>query len=249
MEASERRPVVVAGGTGNVGGFIVRELLERGVRVAVPSRSEGSIQKLRDYLSEHVPEEAVERLHTLQGNLNDGADARRLREEIAERAGPPRAVMASLGRTHMVPSVLEAGPKDLEPVLEGFLFAHYNVARTFLPEMKSRGGTYLFINGPLAFDVWGSQTAPISIATSAQHMLFRALAKELDESPAQVVELVSHAYIRDRTTQPSSPLPGEAVGAYAAHLMLDDVEGVHGESIHLRSEEQLEVAGLTGAGT
>lgn len=106
-------------------------------------------------------------------------------------------------------------------------------------------GTYVLLQGPLAFEVHPEfGTDLISIATAAQHMLFRVLAKEADESAARVVELVSHAFIRDLQTQPGSALSGEAVGAYAAYLLSGAGEKVHGQSIELRSLEQLTEVGL-----
>ena len=50
--------------------------------------------------------------------------------------------------------------------------------------------------------------------------------------------VVIHAFIRDRRTQPGSPLSGEEVGVFAAHLLATGEE-VHGQSIELRSSEQV----------
>ena len=119
------------------------------------------------------------------------------------------------------------------------------VARTFLPALKESAGTYVLLQGPLAFELYPESGADlISIATAGQHMLFRALAQELEETPARVVELVNYAFIRDRQAQPGSSLPGEAVGSFAAYLLYDVGDGVHGQSIHLRSLEQLAEVGL-----
>jgi len=59
-----------------------------------------------------------------------------------------------------------------------------------------------------------------------------------------VVELVIHTLIRDRRTQPGNTLTGEAVGAYAAYLLSGAGKDVHGQSIELRSPEQLAEVGL-----
>ena len=77
------------------------------------------------------------------------------------------------------------------------------------------------ICGPLAFNPWvGSGGSLVGIATAAQHMMFRWLAEELEDSEARVVELVIGSFIRDRQTQPQSRLPAEAVGAYVAQPRL-----------------------------
>lgn len=238
--------VVVAGGTGNVGSFLVRALLERGATVAVPSRSEQNLQALRAHLAQQLNDTALDRLHPFVGDLGDEAGAEAIHQQIASALGAPDAVIASLGRFQPAPSLLEASVADLEQVIQDYLIAHFVVARTFLPGLKARGGTYVFINGPLALEPWeGSAAGLVSTATAGQQMLFRALAQELDDSEARVVELINHAFIRDKQTQPSSPIPGEAVGAFASYLVSEGARDVHGQSIPLRSMEQLEAVGLT----
>ncbi|MGH2703481.1 MAG: SDR family oxidoreductase [Actinomycetota bacterium] len=233
--------VVIAGGTGNVGPFLVRALLEREAIVVVPSRSEEKLEDFHDHLGHYVDSRRLDHLHTFIGDLSEELEAKRLRQRITEEVGTPNAVLASLGNFVTTPSLLDASTDELRRALDGYVIAQFMVARTFLPALKDSGGTYVFVQGPLAFEpapAFGTDL--VSIATAAQHMLFRALAQELDESQARVIELIIHAFIRGRQTQPRSPLPGEAVGEFVAHLLSDGArEDFHGRSIHLRSLEQL----------
>lgn len=243
MTTRKQQPVVVAGGTGNVGSFIVRALLEQGTVVAVPSRSERKVQELRNYLREHLDAEDFTRLHTFHGTVSDEAEGKEVVDRITREVGAPGAVISLMGSWRSADSLLDAAEEDLDHVLHHYLKAHFGVARAFLPGLLERGGTYLFVNGPLAFEVWPG-SALVSIATAAQHMLFKALVKEHEDYPPQIAELVTYAYIRNRQTQPESPLPGEAVGAFAAHLVSDRSTHIDGESIHLQSLEPLKEAGL-----
>lgn len=243
MKARKDQTVVVAGGTGNVGGFIVRALLRQGATVAVPSRSEQKIQELKSYLRQHIEATDLSRLHTLVGTVSDEVEGREVIQQITQEVGVPGAVVSLMGSWRPADSLLEAKGEDLDHVFEHYLKAHFGVARTFLPVLNEQGGTYVFINGPLAFEVW-PRSGLVSIATAAQHMLFQVLAKEHEDSPVRIAELVTYAYIRNRQAQPGSPVPGEAVGAYAAHLVSDLSMEVHGQSIHLRSLKLLEGAGL-----
>ena len=245
MQSLSDHTVVVAGGTGNVGPFVVRALLERQATVVVPSRSEEKLGGLREYLSRHVGTTGLGCLRTFVGNLSDETEAAGLKQRITEEAGTPGAVVASLGNFVTTPSILDASKDDLQQALDAYLSTNFVVARTFLPALKESAGTYVLLQGPLAFELYPESGADlISIATAGQHMLFRALAQELEETPARVVELVNYAFIRDRQAQPGSELPGEAVGAFAAYLLYDVGEEVHGQSIHLRSLEQLAEVGL-----
>lgn len=247
MPVLEGKAVVVVGGTGNVASFVVDAALQQGATVAVPSRARHKLDDLRVFLTRQGRSAAeMDRLRTFIGDVSDERQASELRERIAEDVGGPDAVLASLGEWRSAPSLLTASTADLDAVLQGYLLAHYKAAQTFLPDMKSSGGTYVSINGPLAFDLWpGTGSGLVSVVTAAQHMLFEALARELQESDVQVIELVSHAFIRNRQAQPGSPLSGEAVGAYAAHL-LSGAAQAHGESIQLRSPNQWAGAGIHG---
>ena len=245
MQSLTDHTVIVAGGTANVGSFVVKALLERQATVVVPSRSEERLGELREHLSKQVGETDLDRLHTVVGNLGEESERADLMQRIFGEVGTPDAVLASLGDFVTTPSLLDASADDLRRAFEGYVVSNFVVARTFLPVLKDSEGTYVLVQGPLAFEPYpGFGADLISIATAAQHMLFRALSQELDKSRARVVELVVHALIRDRRTQPSSPLPGEAIGAYAAHLLFGSDEGVHGWSIQLRSLDQLAEVGL-----
>jgi NAD(P)-dependent dehydrogenase (short-subunit alcohol dehydrogenase family) len=249
MPSLNNQTVVVAGATGNVGPFVVRALLERGASVAAPSRSEEKLGGLREHLSEHVDKTRLGRLHTFVGDLGDEREAAILRQRISEEVGTPDAVVASVGDYVAAPSLLDARADELQRALDTAVLAHFAIARTFLPGLSDSGGTYLFLQGPLAFELYpGYGGDLVSIATAAQHMLFRALAQEVAESRARVVELVGHMYIRDRQVQPTSPLSGEEVGAFVAHLLAGGGEQAHGQSIQLRSPEQLADVGLDADG-
>jgi len=237
MNTLKRKTIVVAGGTGNVGSFLVQQLLEQGARVVVPSRSEDKIQEFRSYI-EKRNESLTERLHLIKGNLSDEEEARHILERITNEVSKPDAAISSLGYFVPAPSLLNINFEDLDRVTDGYLTAHFKVARTFLPVFQENGGTLIFINGPLAFEPWDG-SGLVSIATAAQHMLFKTIAKESTESRAQVVEIVNYAYIRNRETQPSSSISGDDVGKYVAWLISENSGGYHGESIHLSSPDQV----------
>jgi NAD(P)-dependent dehydrogenase (short-subunit alcohol dehydrogenase family) len=245
MKMLNNKTIAVAGGTGNVGSFIVKELLKREAKVVVPSRSENKINLLIDHLSEDLDKQHLDRLHTFVGNIGDEEGAGKLFEKISSDTGIPDAAVASLGRFIPAPSLLDATPDELRKVVEGYLVGHFVVARTFLKKFREHGGTYIFINGPLALEPWeGSGAGLVSIATAGQQMLFKAMAQELKDNPVRVTELMTYAFIRNRQTQPGSPIPGEAVGAYASYLVSEEAKDIHGKSIQLKSLDQLEEVGV-----
>lgn len=233
------RSALVAGGTGNVGRHVVAALLQRGATVVVPSRSADRADSLRAAVHESVGP-VSERLITLTGDVADEHDAARIRDEATRRVPTGLdAVIASLGRWKGAPSLLRATRSDLVTVLDDYLVAHFVVARTFIPALVPRGGSYVLINGPSAFATFPG-SALVSIATAAQAMLARALAEETAASGSvTVTDLVIHpsAMIGPELTSAGGTIDGAAVGRYVAGIIAGRASG--GGTVHLEYAEQL----------
>jgi NAD(P)-dependent dehydrogenase (short-subunit alcohol dehydrogenase family) len=226
---------IVVGGSGNVGRHIVSALLQAGATVIVPSRSEERIRVLRGVATP----EAANRLVTLIGDFSDENDSRRLRESAIGVTGRLDGVVASLGSFVPVDSVLKAPRRDLDRVLEGYVTAHLTAAQALIPTLEERGGSYVFINGPLAFAPLFHGGGLVSIATAAQAMLARVLAQELAESRARVNELVIYsAFGWGRDDQ--NAVSGAQIGRYVAYLLSPRSAGIRGQTIHLKSQRQLD---------
>ncbi|MEX0928446.1 MAG: SDR family NAD(P)-dependent oxidoreductase [Balneolales bacterium] len=236
---NSNKVIVVAGGTGNVGTFLVASLLGSGATVVVPSRSEQKINDLKRHLSEQFNESSLNRLHAYQGNLSEENEAADLRQRIIQHTGEPDGVVATLGNLIPAPSLLEVGLSDLDNVIKGYLHAHFMAAKTFLPVLRDHGGNYVFINGPLALKPWkGSGAGLVSIATAAQQMLFKLLTQELEESRANISEVITYAFIRNKQTQPGSALTGEVLGDFVCRLSTGALNYAHGQTFQLRSSEE-----------
>lgn len=226
------RTALVAGGTGSVGRMAVRAFLEAGATVVVPSRSEDKVTHLREDLEQQHPSD---RLITIVGNLSDERDAVRVRDEVQQRAGPLDAVVASLGRLVGAPLVLEAPLADLQAVIEGYLLAHFMVAKTFVPDLEERSGSYTFINGPLAFQPMFPGTGLVSVVTAGQAMLARTVMKEHESSPTRVNELVVYTRFGGGEDENGGPVSQGDVGRFLPYLASEHGAGVRGETIHLNS--------------
>lgn len=246
MKSLKNKTVIVAGGTGNVGSFLVKDLLKRGAAVVVPSRSKEKIQELETFLKKHSMKLDLNQLYFLHVDIGDENEIEHILNEIVDLVGEPDAVISSLGRFLPAPTLLDTSVSKLRQVINDYLITHFIIARTFLQRFKEHGkGTYVFINGPLALKPWKESGAGlVSTATAGQQMLFKVLAQELEGSEVTVTELINYAYIRNRTTQSSSIISGEATAAYASYLVSDQAEGIHGKSIKFRSDKQLEVVDI-----
>src|SRR5688500_13823836 len=111
------RTVLVAGGTGKVGQYLVRSLLDHGANVVVPSRSAQRLAALRDSLADRH----VERFSSFVCDLRDEATADLLRDELPKTARSLQGVVASLGRFVTSPSLLTAPVADIQNALNDYL--------------------------------------------------------------------------------------------------------------------------------
>jgi NAD(P)-dependent dehydrogenase (short-subunit alcohol dehydrogenase family) len=209
-------------------------MLERGATVVVPSRSREKLEVLRTSLDSHG-----ERLRLLVGEIGDERDAPRLFGQLTYEVGPLSAAVATLGRFVAAPQVLAATSADLQRVVDGYLLAHFVVARTLIPALEETSGSYTFINGPLAFQPMYPGTGLVSIVTAAQAMLARVVMQEMQESAVRVNEVVLHTPFgwgddgaqRGAVTQ-------DDVGRYVALLSSPRASAVRGQTIQLDSPER-----------
>lgn len=228
---------LVAGGTGSVGRVAVKAFLEAGATVVVPSRSEYKVSELRRSLGDYPSD----RLITLLGDLSSEEEAIRVREEVQQNAGPLDAAVATLGRFVAAPSVLEASLSDLQAVIDGYLLAHFMVAKTFVPALEERSGSYTFINGPLAFQPMFPGTGLVSVVTAGQAMLAQTVMKDHESSPVRVNELVVYTRFGgdgDEDQNRGAVSQGD-VGSFLSYLASDHGARVRGDTVHLNSPSPL----------
>jgi NAD(P)-dependent dehydrogenase (short-subunit alcohol dehydrogenase family) len=230
------RTALVAGGTGNVGRVIVKAMLDAGATVAVPSRSSVKLEQLRA----EAGAGREGRLVCVEGDISDEGETRRLLDQISSRAGPLDAAVASLGRFVPAPSVLASPASGLRRVVDDYLLAHFAVARAVIPILRERGGSYTFINGPLAFRPMFPGTGLVSIVTAAQAVLARVAMTETEDTPVRVNEVVVYTRFGpgDEDARQAAVQQSD-VGAYVALLAAERGAAVRGRTIHLDSPEPL----------
>lgn len=163
---------VVTGGTGSLGGAVVRALLARGARVAVPYRGEPAWK-------------ALEKAATAQRASLFGLAADMARVEDAQRFMD--AAAAHLGRLDGVAAIAGgyagSGPLESAPVAEwdGMLEANlgtvYAACRAALPHLLKRGGSVVTVSSRLA-GAGGAGAAAYAVSKAAVLALTRVLALE-----------------------------------------------------------------------
>ncbi len=232
---------LIAGGAGDVGEGIVAAFLQEGATVVVPSRSEEKLARLRKDRSA----DADDRLVTRVARVGEQEDAERLRDELQGRFGRIDAVVASLGGWWQGAPLVDVPLETWQRVLADNLTAHFVAARTFLPAVAARGGSYTFIAGPA-----GEQPAPfagpVSVAVAGQLMLKRVLVEEGHHAAraARITELIIGNVITraNATVRGSDGFTADEVGVVAARLASDAGTPFAGETFHLPDRTALAAA-------
>src|SRR5690606_38143635 len=133
--------------TGNVGRLLTGALLDAGARVAVSSRSEERLTRLRGSVQADA-----DQLVTIVGDIADETDGARIRSIVLGKLRGLDTAFASLGTFIGVRSLLATPSSELRRALDDFVVAHHAVVRNLLPALTEHGGAYVFLNGMLAFD-------------------------------------------------------------------------------------------------
>jgi NAD(P)-dependent dehydrogenase (short-subunit alcohol dehydrogenase family) len=217
VESVHAAVVVVAGGTGVAGECVVAELVARGATVAVPSRSQARLDRLRD--AHPQPN-----LHLFRGGMDSYSAAAKAADAITSELGGVDAVVASLGGWWEGEPLTEISEQTWRSLLDANLTSHFITARTFLPMLASRPGTtYVTLNG-VAAQKAVARSGPISVTGAAQQMMLRVLAEEVPAVRLHEVAILTPIITRHWDGSPTKPgwLTGAEVGRYVADVLESD---------------------------
>ncbi|GAB3259346.1 hypothetical protein GCM10027456_38760 [Kineosporia babensis] len=231
------RDVVVVGGTGNVGFFLVEGFARAGARVLVPSRSPQKAERLLARLSPEHRQSVV----TFTGDIGTPEGAAGVQAQVRRLSEGLQAVAAAPAGWHQTPSMLQSGFGDFKAVMENSLYPHYLAAQTLLP-MLSPDGSYTSINGPVgSMGAPGPGMGPMAVVSVAQNKLMQAIGVETGGRP-RVNDLIMVAFLGPQGTRPGSRITGEQVGEYVAALAGPAGAAVHGQTLRLHEPAQIEAA-------
>jgi NAD(P)-dependent dehydrogenase (short-subunit alcohol dehydrogenase family) len=162
---------VVTGGTGSLGVAVVRALLARGARVAVPYRGEAAFEALRTTSPREAP------LFGLAADMARAEDAQRFIDAAAAELGRLDGVAAIAG-AYAGSGPLESAPvAEWQGMLETNLATVYATCRAALPHLLKRGGSVVTVSSRTA-STGGAGAAGYAVSKAAVLALTRVLALE-----------------------------------------------------------------------
>ncbi|MFG3248852.1 SDR family oxidoreductase [Streptomyces sp. NPDC048187] len=176
------RVAVVTGAARGLGAALARDLVERGARVALLGRTEGTLAVVRDSL----PAGAAA---CWEADVTDDRGMNRVGAEIRARLGPPSVVIANAGVAEGGPFA-ESDPDVWRRVVEVNLVGSAITARTFLPDLFDTYGYFLQVASLASIG-----TAPMMSAYCASKAGVEAFAHALRAEVAHRSVGVGVAYI------------------------------------------------------
>lgn len=164
------RGAIVTGGTGTLGRALVRVLLARGTRVAVPWRNAEEWRSLQREAGD-AP------LLGIEASLADAAGAAAFVAEAASQLGVLDAVALAAGGWAGGTSFENAPADEWDRMLRMNLDTVAHVCRAALPHLRAQGGAVVAV-GSRAAETGGAGMAAYAVSKVAVHALVRVLALE-----------------------------------------------------------------------
>jgi NAD(P)-dependent dehydrogenase (short-subunit alcohol dehydrogenase family) len=171
VEGAGGGAVIVTGGTGALGRALVRLLLERGARVAVPYRGADEWKALQEEAG------AGAALFGERADLGGAAGAKAFVEAVAGRLGGLDGVALLAGGWAGGARFDEAPADEWDHMLGTNLGTVAHVCRAALPHLRKQGGSVVAV-GSHAAETGGAGMAAYAVSKVAVHAFVRVLALE-----------------------------------------------------------------------
>lgn len=158
---------VVAGGTGGIGGEIVRRLLGSGASVAALSRGGSEISGTTGH-----------EVMQISCDVTSVDDLRNAAKEVASQFGGPNVLVHAAGG-RSPGGLFDLTPHDWSQALEIHLSSAFHLCQAFVPHMISAGGGSILLVGSAAGSRAVVDSLAYATAKSALPHFVRCLAREL----------------------------------------------------------------------
>ncbi|XP_051953564.1 uncharacterized protein LOC127623248 [Xyrauchen texanus] len=209
------RVVLALGGAGTVGSGIVKALLDRGFKVAVISRDNSKLEKLKGFVSPNTKSN----LTTLVGNVGSEEGVEEVKQSLLKSVGKITDVVSSLGFSWWQGGLPHTQPlKELHWVMETLLFSTFVSWKAFFPLVRDDPNcTYTFITGGAGEKLLMPGTGFLTVGAASALAFCQVLRDEYPDVPCKL----NQVKINTGVAAPERMAPG-----YLNHLDLGKVVAV-----------------------
>ncbi|XP_056138281.1 uncharacterized protein si:dkey-238o13.4 [Lampris incognitus] len=182
--ANSDRVVLALGGAGTVGSGVVKALLDKGFKVAVISRDNSRLERLRSFVSSNTKDNLI----TIVGNVGSEEGAEAAKQALLKSVGKVTDIVSSLGF-----SWWQGGPphtqslKELQWVIETLLFSTFVSWKAFFPLVRDDSKcTYTFITGGAGEKLLMPGTGFLTVGAASTLSFCQVLREEYPEVPCKL---------------------------------------------------------------
>lgn len=171
--------VVVTGGTGALGRWIIRAFVGAGLEVHVPVRGEGRVDEVDAFLHQELPGRAPIRVSWTPCDVTDPEAVASFVEKVRESSGRLDVLVNGVGAFAMAPLV-DTDPETWRRMMETNATSTFLCSRAAVPLMKETGGGAMINVASIpGLEPEGAGMSAYAASKSAVVSLTRSLAEEL----------------------------------------------------------------------
>ncbi|MDO5048831.1 MAG: SDR family oxidoreductase [Actinomycetaceae bacterium] len=168
---------IVTGASTGIGRATAVNLSQQGWGVIAVARREERLAGLADQIG----------CHTFAGDLTKEDDVQRL-VEYAATIGHVDALVNNAGGARGVDSVADADTDRWQEMYDINVMTALRMTRAFLPQMRQKGGTVVFLTSTAAHDTYPGGAGYVA-AKHAERMIPLTLRQELVGEPVRIIEI------------------------------------------------------------
>ncbi|KAM3869904.1 uncharacterized protein ACN63O_004994 [Diretmus argenteus] len=178
------RVVLALGGAGVVGSGIVKALLDKGFKVAVISRDNSRLERLRSFISPNTKDN----LTTIVGNVGSEEGVEEAKQTLLKAVGKVTDIVSSLGFSWWQGGPPHTQPlKELHWVMETLLFSTFVSWKAFFPLVRDDSScTYTFITGGAGEKLLMPGTGFLTVGAASTLAFCQVLREEYPEVPCKL---------------------------------------------------------------
>lgn len=168
---------IVTGASSGIGRATAVQLSEQGWKVIAVARREERLQELADQIDCYTYVADLTEEDSVQGLL-----------EYAASIGHVDALVNNAGGARGVDSIADADTERWQTMYQLNVMTALRMMRAFLPQMREKGGTVVFVTSTAAHDTYPGGGGYVA-AKHAERMIPLTLRQELVGEPVRIIEI------------------------------------------------------------
>lgn len=177
MTNATKKLAIVTGASSGIGRATTVQLSEQGWNVIAVARREERLRKLAEEIDCYTYAADLTQEDAVQGLL-----------EYAATIGHVDALVNNAGGARGVDSVADAQTERWQTMYELNVMTALRMTRAFLPQMREKGGTVVFVTSTAAHDTYPGGAGYVA-AKHAERMIPLTLRQELVGEPVRIIEI------------------------------------------------------------